>query len=301
MRDYLLLMRPQEWIKNLVVFAGPLLGYRLFQLPAAWEAAVCFVAFCLVASASYAFNDVMDREADAHHPAKRHRPVARGAVGPAAAVVMATGLAALGMGLTIWLLNPNVTALVGVYFLLILGYSSGLKRRIILDVIIIATGFVLRAWAGAEAVGVVTSEWLIACTFTICLFMGFGKRRCEIAVLGETEQAREHRATLARYTPELLNNLTSVSAAIAVVTFLLYTIEPSYPPPPFPKKHLLYTLPLVVYGVFRFAMLAQGGRFTGPTAIFLKDRAFQATILLWGVVAAGVVFESRVREWTGLG
>ncbi|MBN1511869.1 MAG: decaprenyl-phosphate phosphoribosyltransferase [Phycisphaerae bacterium] len=301
MRDYLLLMRPQEWIKNLVVFAGPLLGYRLFQFPAAWEAAVCFAAFCLVASASYALNDVMDREADAHHPAKRRRPVARGAVSPAAAAGLAMVLVALGIGLTIWLLNPNVTALVSVYFLLILGYSSGLKRRIILDVIIIATGFVLRAWAGAEAVGVVTSEWLIACTFTICLFMGFGKRRCEIAVLGETEQAREHRATLARYTPELLNNLTSVSAAIAVVTFLLYTIEPSYPPPPFPKKHLLYTLPLVVYGVFRFAMLAQSGRFTGPTAIFLKDRAFQAIILLWGIVAAGIVFEDRVREWTGLG
>ena len=300
MRDYLQLMRPQEWIKNLVVFAGPLLGYRLFHDPAIWQAALCFGAFCLVASANYSFNDIMDREADAHHPVKRHRPVARGAVSPAAAAMMAAVLIILGMGLTFWLLNPNVAALVGVYFILILAYSTWLKKRIILDVIIIATGFVLRAWAGAEAVGVPTSEWLIACTFTLCLFMGFGKRRCEVAVLGETQQAREHRTTLARYTPELLNNLTSVSAAIAVVTFLLYTIEPSYPPPPFPKKHLLYTLPLVVYGVFRFAMLAQSGRFTGPTAIFLKDRAFQATLVLWGIAAAGIVFENQVRLWTRL-
>jgi 4-hydroxybenzoate polyprenyltransferase len=299
MRAYLQLMRPKEWIKNFVVFAGPVLGYKLLELPAAWQAGLCFLAFCLVASSSYAINDVMDREADAHHPKKRNRPVARGAISPAAGMTFGIALAITAIGLTAWLLPWQAMALVSIYFVLILAYSSGLKKRIILDVIIIATGFVLRAWAGAEAVGVETSPWLIACTLTICLFMGFGKRRCEVATFNDADQAREHRATLSRYTPELLNNLTSVSAGIAIVTFLLYTTDERHVPP-FPKEHLLYTLPLVVYGVFRFAMLVQSGAHPGPTEIFTKDRPFIGTILLWGAIAAAIVFESKVKALLGV-
>jgi len=300
MRAYIQLMRPREWIKNLVVFAGPVLGYKLLELPAAWQASLCFVAFCLISSSSYAINDVMDRDADAHHPKKKNRPVARGAINPASGMAFGVFLAAFSIGLTAAFLCWQTTALLSIYFVLILGYSFGLKRRIILDVIIIATGFVLRAWAGAEAVGVVTSPWLVACTFTLCLFMGFGKRRCEVATFANTEKAGEHRATLLRYTPELLNNLTSISAGIAVVTFLLYTTDDKYVPP-FPKAHLLYTLPLVVYGVFRFAMLVESGTHSGPTEIFLKDRPFVGTILLWGLIAAGIVFEAKLKAVAGYG
>ncbi|UCG15897.1 MAG: decaprenyl-phosphate phosphoribosyltransferase [Phycisphaerales bacterium] len=300
MLDYLQLMRCREWIKNLVVFVGPILGLKLFDWTSIWQAWTCFFAFCLVSSSSYAINDVMDREADARHPLKRKRPVARGAISPAAALAFGVLLVVAGMTLSLRLLRMEVADLLGAYFILILGYSSGFKKRIILDVIIIAVGFVLRAWAGAEAVGVATSPWLIACTFTLCLFMGFGKRRCELAAFENVEQATEHRATLARYTPELLNNLTSVSAGIAIVTFLLYTLDPSKPPP-FPKQHLLYTLPLVVYGVFRFAMLAQGGKYNGPTEIVLKDRPFAGTIVLWGLIAACIVLGSKIRALAGLG
>ncbi len=300
MLAYVQLMRPREWIKNLVVFVGPVLGYKLMEFPAAWQAGLCFVAFCLVASSSYAINDVTDREADAHHPKKRNRPIARGAISPGAGMGFGVSLAALAIALTAAWLPWRSMALLVVYFVLILAYSFGLKRRIILDVIIIATGFVLRAWAGAEAVGVVTSPWLIACTFTLCLFMGFGKRRCEVAAFENADQAREHRATLSRYTPELLNNLTSVSAGIAIVTFLLYTTDEKHVPP-FPKQHLLYTLPLVVYGVFRFAMLVQSGAHTGPTEIFTRDRPFIGTILLWGVTAAVIVFESKLMVLAGCG
>jgi 4-hydroxybenzoate polyprenyltransferase len=296
-------MRVREWIKNLVVFAGPVLGYRLLEWSAAAQALLCFLAFCLVASASYAINDVMDRHADAHHPRKCHRPVARGAISPVGGVVFGAVLAAFAFVLTVLFGRWQVAALLVVYFVLILAYSTGLKKKVILDVIIIATGFVLRAWAGAEAVEVFTSPWLIACTFTLCLFMGFGKRRCEVATLGDGEQAREHRKTLAGYTPELLSHLTSVSAGIAVVTFLLYTTttDDASLHPPFPKEHLLYTLPLVVYGVFRFAMLTQTGAYAGPTDIILKDRPFQATIAVWGVIALIVVFEGRLLGWIGLG
>jgi 4-hydroxybenzoate polyprenyltransferase len=297
---YIRLMRCHQWIKNLVVFVGPLLGFQLFDPQAAWPATLCFLAFCLASSASYAVNDVLDREADAYHPLKKHRPVASGAVRPMAAVFFALLLLAGAVVICLGLLRLEVAILLGLYFILILAYSVALKERIILDVIVIAVGFVLRAWAGAEAVDVTTSPWLVACTFTLCMFLGFGKRRCEIAMIGDAEHAKEHRATLARYTPDLLNQLTSVSAGIAVVTFLLYTMDTMHPPP-FPKEHLLYTLPLVAYGVFRYAMLVETGRYAGPSEIFLKDRALLATIALWGMMALAIVLglENKLLAWAG--
>jgi len=164
----------------------------------------------------------------------------------------------------------------------------------ILDVIVIATGFVLRAWAGSLAVGVVTSEWLVVCMFTLCLFMGFGKRRCELTMIGNVDEARQHRRTLVRYTPDLLNHLITVSAGIAVMTFLLYTLDHSRSPAPFPKEHLFYTLPIVVYGVFRFAMLTELGLYSGPTEIVLRDKAMLGTILVWAAAALVIVYQKTL-------
>ncbi|MCP4250131.1 MAG: decaprenyl-phosphate phosphoribosyltransferase [bacterium] len=294
---YVQLARPAQWVKNLAVFAGPAFGLRLFD--ATWfpQALLAFAAFCLVSSASYAINDVMDREADARHPSKKNRPVARGVIHPVAALIFGGLLVVGGVGLSAVVLPRATTLLVAVYFVLILCYSLALKNRVLLDVIVIAIGFVLRAWAGAEAVDVFVSPWLIICTFMICMFMGFGKRRCELAVLGNAEEAHQHRKTLVRYTPELLNHLISVTAGIAIITFVLYTMIKGDHPPPFPKEHLLYTLPLVVYGVFRYAMLTESGKLPGPTEILLKDRAFLATVVLWSLIAIGVVYEERIRGW----
>jgi len=132
------------------------------------------------------------------------------------------------------------------------------------------------------------------------MFMGFGKRRCELAALGNAEDAQEHRRTLLRYTPELLNHLISVTAGIAIVTFVLYTIDenPKYHPH-FPKHHLLYTLPLVAYGVFRYAMLTESGRLHGPMDIILKDRPFLATVVAWAALAVAVAYETQFRAWLG--
>ena len=140
------------------------------------------------------------------------------------------------------------------------------------------------------AVGVETSEWLVACVFTLCLFMGFGKRRCEIAMIGDKQEAGQHRRTLLKYTPDLLNYLITVSSGIAVITFLLYTLDSGGSPSQFPKHYLFYTLPLVVYGIFRFAMLTEFGDFGGPTEIVLKDRAILFTVLLWTIAALGIVY-----------
>lgn len=297
--DFVELIRPAHWIKNIVVFAGPAASLRLADSAYAVRAILAFVCFCLAASSVYAINDVMDREGDAKHPTKRTRPVARGAIRPATALGVGL-LLALGSALLSLVLPPGVTLVLLVYLGLTASYSFGLRRRVILDVIVIATGFVLRAWAGSLSVEVPTSEWLIACVFTLCLFMGFGKRRCEVAMIANAGEAREHRKTLLRYTPDLLNHLITVSAGIAIITFLLYTLDKAGHASPFRKDHLFYTLPIVVYGVFRFAMLTEVGRYTGPTEIVLKDRAMLVTLLVWTLCALVIAYQTQLFGVDGL-
>ncbi len=295
MNPYVELMRPAQWIKNVAVLAAPVFSLRILEADGLWKSGVMFAAFCLAASASYAINDTRDRKADAAHPQKRLRPLPRGALRPTNAIALAMVLAIGAFALSSWLLPRGATGLLVAYFVLILAYSAALKQRIILDVITIATGFVLRALAGAAAVGVPFSPWLIACTFTLCMFLGFGKRQCEVATFETKEKAREHRATLTRYTPELLRHLVTVSAGMAIMTFLLYTMDTSPPLPPFPKQHLLYTLPLVCYGVFRYAMAIESGERTGPTDIFIKDRPFLACVAVWMVIAAAIILQPKWR------
>lgn len=301
LRDYIQLLRPQQWIKNVVVFAGPTAGLKLFSFSSLANAFAAFGAFCLAASAIYAINDTVDRHADAEHPTKRNRPLARGVIQPAVAIMLAVGLIAMAMGGAQFFLGWRVTAAVTLYFVMMLAYSLALKEHVILDVIIIACGFVIRAWAGAEAVGVDTSKWLIACVFTLCLFLGFGKRRCEVTMLSDKADAGQHRKTLLRYTSGLLDHLITVSAGIAVVTFLLYTMDSDGAPAPFNKELLFYTLPVVVYGIFRYAMLTELGTFTGPTEIILHDRWMVASILLWGLMALGIVYHDPILVYMGLG
>ncbi|MCO6435729.1 MAG: decaprenyl-phosphate phosphoribosyltransferase [Phycisphaerae bacterium] len=299
-RDLIALLRPQQWVKNVVVFAGPAAGLKLSSIEGVLNACVAFVAFCFAASSIYALNDTIDREVDARHPTKRHRPIARGAISPTVALILAGALAASAFALTALLVNLTVTAILALYLITMIAYSLALKERVILDVILLASGFVMRAWAGAASVDLVTSEWLVACVFTICLFFGFGKRRCESTMIGDGDAAGEHRKTLVRYTPQLLTHLIAVSAAIAIVTFLLYTVEPSRSPTPFHKEYLFYTLPIVVYGVFRFAMLTELGIYAGPTEIILKDRMMVAAIVVWGAIALGIAYHDPIVRGLGM-
>jgi len=290
-RDYVEVMRPSHWVKNVIVLAAPAAGMKLTD-PEAWmQAIVAFSAFCLTASATYAINDTLDREADAAHPVKRYRPVARGAIGPVRALGLAAVLFAVSVLISLSCLKLGVTAALVLYFVLTLAYSAALKQAVILDVLIIALGFVLRAWAGALAVDVPPSEWLIACVFTLCMFMGFGKRRCEVAMISSDTQAKAHRPTLPGYTPDLLNHLITVSAGIAIITFLLYTVDTSGFQAPFPKRHLFFSLPIVVYGIFRFAMVTEAGWYSGPVDIVLRDRPIQFSLLLWGTFALIVAYQ----------
>lgn len=304
MAPYLELLRVKHWIKNAAVLTALPFGWIAHGMGCSAAMLVAVAAFCLASSAIYALNDVVDREEDLLHPGKRGRPVARGAIRPVAALAQAAVLA-LGSLVISWTVADRSFALcVGGYLLLMAGYSVHLKQEPILDVILIACGFVLRAVAGAVAVDVYISPWLIVCTFTLCLFLGFGKRRTEVYAINHAEAAAEHRSTLSYYTPDLLNQLLSTSAGIALVTFMLYIMDTEKQPGQtvvIEKRPLLLTFPLVAYGLFRYAMLIEDGKVTGPTDILLKDRVLLVIIVLWAVASGVIIFREPIESLIGAG
>ena len=281
------LARPAHWIKNIIVLLPVVFAQRTGEAQAWLSAGLAMVAFCLASSASYIFNDIRDREKDRLHPRKRNRPLPAGLIGTGPAAAAAVVCAAAGVAVA-WSANTAVLAVIVAYLLLQSAYTLWVKEKILADVICIALGFVLRAAGGAVAIPVQISPWLFVCTFTLCLFMGFCKRCNELVTLGRPEEAGEHRRTLAHYTPELLTHLITLSAGVAVVAFLLYASS-SRTVGHFGTDYLIYTLPVVVYGVFRFAMLSMKGVYADPMDLFLHDRAFQLTLLIWLAAAVAII------------
>ncbi|NLX14715.1 MAG: decaprenyl-phosphate phosphoribosyltransferase [Phycisphaerales bacterium] len=296
--SYLLLIRPAQWIKNVFVLAAICFGRKLGDPQAIQMISIAFVAFCLASSAGYIFNDILDRERDRLHPNKKDRPLPSGAVSVRAAAVLAGLLTLAAFAVCYPLRNTYFPLTIAAYLLLVFLYSVVLKHRMLLDVITIAVLFVLRAMGGAVAIEVEVSPWLMICTFMLTLFLGFGKRRCEIAVIGHNDNLRGHRQTLPRYTPQLLTHMLSTCGGIAVITFLLYTLDTTVSSPfGLHKQHLLFTLPLVIYGVFRYAMLIELGKGTGPTDLLLNDRPLLATILLWAAASVGILYGTSILSW----
>ena len=284
--DVLRMLRPAHWIKNFFVFAALVFARRLAD-PAAWAAAAAaFVGFCLLSSAIYVINDLADVDEDRAHPSKRARPIAAGRVARGPALIVAAICLVLGAGACAWV----NTALLVVGLILValnLLYTFGLKRMILVDVMCIALGFVIRAFAGGVAVGVPLSLWLLVCTFTLCLFLGFGKRRAEVAELAG-DDANGRRVTLSHYTVPLLDQLLSISAGVAIVTYILYTLDPRTLQR-LGTPYMFFTIPLVIYCFFRYAMLVEAGRIDGPTEAVTRDRPFSIGLVLWAILAAVLV------------
>jgi 4-hydroxybenzoate polyprenyltransferase len=294
--DLVQLARPRHWVKNVVVLLPVVFGLRMTDA-AAWVAAgAAAVAFCLAASFSYIVNDIRDRNSDRSHPSKKDRPLASGRVAAGTALAEAGVFLMLSV-MAAGVVSPLVLACVTAYIVLQMGYTWLLKDKALLDVICIAIGFVLRAAAGAVAIRVAISPWLFICMFTICLFMGFCKRYNELVTIGDRAGAGNHRHTLMAYTPDLLTHLITVSAGIAVVAFLFYGLTESTVRQ-FGTNYFVYTLPLVVYAVFRFAMLSMKGCYADPTDLILRDRPFQITAALWMASAVGIIVWGRhVARW----
>ena len=279
-------LRPQQWVKNLFVLAPAVFAHRIGEPAAQLASLLAFAAFCAAASAIYLINDVRDREADRNHPLKRHRPIAAGTLSPATALAVALALAAAALASTVALGRLYGAVLVA-YIVISLLYSWRLKHLVIVDVMALALGYVLRVEAGAAAIGVAASSWLLLCTIFVALFLGFSKRRHELLLL--TDRAADQRRVLTQYSPAFLDQMINVVTASTVLSYALYAVaEESV------AKHgrgLLYTVPFVLYGVFRYLFLVyqQPGR-ANPTEEVLTDVPFLVNVALWGAAVMWVLY-----------
>ncbi len=275
--------RPLQWTKNSVVFAALVFAGRLTDPPSVFLAVLAFIAFCLVSGAVYLVNDVRDIEADRLHPTKRHRPIPSGHLSVNLALSIAAMLVIASLALS-WWIRPSFAAMTAAYLVLMLAYSFGLKHVVILDVVLIAVGFVIRAAAGAVAIDVVISPWLLACTLLLALFLGFGKRRHELAHV----EAAAHRPNLESYTLPLLDQLLVVTATATVVSYLLYTIETRAK---FGTDALILTVPFVAFALFRYLFLlhrrGEGGR---PESLLFSDKPLLLAIIAWGLTCVAVLY-----------
>ena len=260
-------MRPRQWVKNLFVFAGLIFAQKLLT-PLTIVAIAAFVIFCALSGAVYLLNDVADRDQDRLHPRKRERPIAAGRLSVPGALVAALALIVLALGSSL-LISPRFTLVTAAYVVLLTLYSAWLKHLVIVDVLVVAVGFVLRAVAGAVAIDVEISGWLLICTILIALFLALGKRRHEYLTLGDT--AATHRPILAEYSAALLDQMIAVVTASTVTAYALYTMSPETVAK-FHTHLLPVTLPFVIYGIFRYLYLLYRRQLGGnPSELFLNE------------------------------
>jgi 4-hydroxybenzoate polyprenyltransferase len=279
--------RPKQWTKNLILFGPLVFAYKLLAPELLGHALAAFLAFCLVSSATYLINDTLDVDSDRQHPLKRFRPLASGQISSAQALTFAGLLGAVGLGIGFAVTRDVGLAAAG-YMVLMLGYSTLLKHLVMLDVFAIAGGFILRAVAGALAIHVVISPWLYVCTLLLALFLGFSKRYNELLVLQDI--AANHRRSLADYTPAMLEQLTSIITASTIMAYSLYTFSAES----LPANHsMMLTIPLVLYGIFRYYYLVHKRNLGGaPELVLLRDVPLIIDVALWGIVSVAVLYLS---------
>ncbi len=280
-------MRPRQWIKNLLVFAGVLFSLKLFELDSLLRSTAAFFIFCVVSGAVYIMNDLVDYKRDLAHPEKRNRPIASGRLPRRAALVALIFLTILSFSLG-WLLSAKFALVTFVYFVMNIAYSFKLKNIVIIDVMTIAIGFVLRAVAGAVVISVSFSHWLLMCTMLLALFLAICKRRHELYLI--SDNAANHRAVLEHYSLALIDQMTAIVTASALVAYALYTISPEVIGK-FKTNKLIYTFPFVLFAIFRYLYLVmtknQGG---SPEKVFLQDKAMIIDLFLWVVAVLGILY-----------
>jgi 4-hydroxybenzoate polyprenyltransferase len=295
-------LRPHQWVKNLFVMAPMFFhkdvfvttpqGVPALNLIVTGRALGATIVFCLLAGAVYTINDLVDVEADRIHPVKRSRPIPSGQVPESLARMMAVGLVVFALG-TSYLLSWKFALVAGIYFVENLAYSFKLKKVAFLDVGLIAFGFVLRVLAGGFATDVHVSWYMLACTALLALFLGFGKRRHELA----SENAGKQRAALEAYTPASLNVALAITGTATAVTYVAYTLDPATRAF-FNSNYLWLTAPFTIVGIVRFLMLVSGRagrglRAESPTQEMLRDVPFVLNLVLWMVVVVAIVYQLR--------
>lgn len=268
-------LRPRQWSKNLLVFAALLFSIDRIGISKIAYSTIGFVLFSLVSSTIYIVNDFIDREADRVHPTKRHRPMASGRLKPALALTVGAVLLLFAL-LVSWLLNPLFTLLLAVYVILNISYSLYLKHVVIVDLMIIASGFVLRAIGGGLVIKVTLTPWFLLCTLLLSLFLAIGKRRHELILLQDGNGT--HRKVLESYSVPLLDQLTNIVTTATVISYSLFTFTSGR------TVQLMWTIPFVIYGVFRYLYLIhirnQGG---APEQVLFEDKPILITVVLYAI------------------
>lgn len=281
-KDVLKLVRPKQWIKNLFVFIPMFFAGELFDTHSLWMGIVTFAAFSLVASSIYCYNDIVDVDADRRHPVKCRRPVASGAVSVRMAYMLMALMLVLSVAATL-LLPPevmaNVLAVVLFYYVLNLSYCSKLKQYAIVDVCIVAFGFVLRILAGGFACEVALSNWIVIMTFLLTLFMSFAKRRDDVLRMNETGEAP--RKNTGRYNLTFINQAITITASVTLVCYIMYCVSPEVAER-FQTPYLYLTFVFVLLGLLRYIQIAVVDKKSGdPTKVILRDHFSQVIVVAW--------------------
>jgi 4-hydroxybenzoate polyprenyltransferase len=285
--NLLLSLRPGQWTKNLLVFAGLLFGKKLFDARAVADALLAFGVFCGLSGIVYLINDIADRETDRNHPLKARRPIASGAL-PVRTAMLAALVIGVASLMAATLLGKWFTAVALGYVALQALYSGPLKHIVIIDVLTLAIGFVLRAVAGAVAVDVEISHWLLVCTVLLALFIALAKRRHEIVLLAG--EAVSHRPILGEYSPYLLDQMIAVVTASTLIAYIFYTVSPETQAK-FGTAWLGLTIPFPLYGIFRYLYLVhrrEGGG--SPADLLLTDRPLLLCVALWALAVAAIIY-----------
>ena len=280
-------IRPQQWSKNLLLFAGLIFSHNLLSAVLIFRSVLGFIIFCLLSGGVYIVNDLFDREKDQQHPFKRHRPIAAGLLNSIQAVIFAVVLLTVSLTLSFFLDSGFGMVCLG-YVVLIIAYSIFLKAIVVLDVMIISIGFMLRAVAGGIIIHVEISPWLLVCTMFLALFLALSKRRQEIVLLGDN--AKDHRNSLSEYNRHLLDQMIAVVTASTILAYALYTFAPRTIDV-VGNTNLIFTIPFVIFGIFRYLYLVyqkdQGGN---PEIVIFSDMQLIIDLILWLTVVVFILY-----------
>ncbi len=283
--DLVAVLRPSQWAKNVFVLVPVLFSEKAFYRDELLRSVIATACFCLLSSVVYITNDLIDRPADRSHPRKRRRPIASGRVGAGTAVGLAVALVLVSTGVGSLSLPRPFLGFALAYLVNSMAYCFWLKNEVILDVIVISLGFVLRLLAGCAAIGVEPSSWIIVCGFNLALVLGFGKRRSELNVVDDPGGFRR---VLLKYTPSKCDILLASSTAVCLVSYALYTVSPETIAL-HRTSSLVYTTPIVAYGLYRYLFKVLEGAGDGPSEILAGDPVFLVTILAWVLAVVGIL------------
>lgn len=286
LKNSVLLLRPIQWIKNLLVFSGVLFGGQFFSSTLWGEVILTAIAFCFVSSSVYVLNDIYDRENDRVHPQKKNRPIASGKVSISQGSILALVFGLGGLVLAAWV-SVNAFVILLLYLILNIAYCLRLKHVVILDVFCISAGFMLRILAGTLGVDIPPSRWLVLCGIMVTLFLGFAKRRSEL--ISKEFSQQDHRQVLGDYSPQLLDHLITICVTGTILTYSLYTMS-SDTIAVHRTENLILTVPFVIYALFRYLYLVHVQKSGGdPTNDLIKDHHIATAVLAWLVLTIGII------------